>query len=274
MYYIDRPEPSHELIKARQIAGAQIEYLLKINHKQNDPKSFRWIKTDWTYSSFEHFTFAYKNSIFPVFIELYENGKSLMTENEKARFIDAAKKYNLIPCLFKVNIQKSKQSTLKNIFGSNNEIKIEPFSNGWNLYDLRNGNKILPEEYGTDENIPMSEWEMMDFAIQICRAEIEKKSWKLLSYCNLPEIDPQIWIRDEFNRISWVIVRTIIKDEDKDYRNWIKKIKDITFMQKYDGYFAGVYSRSMNSFFGIEPTVNRGDPITARFLGFESVYIG
>jgi hypothetical protein len=274
MYLIDRPEPSQTLVKARQIAGAQIENLLKINHKSNDPMTYRWIKTDWTYPSFEHFTFAYKNAVFPVFIELIENGNSIMTITEKTRFLNAAKQYNLVPCVFKINVKRDRSSFFKNLFDNNNNDVITPISDGWNLYDLRNGNKIIPENFVTDEKVPMSEWEMRDFAIQICRDEIKKRGWILLSYCNLPEIDPQIWIKDEFNRIGWVIVRTIIKEEDKDYKNWIKKIKDITFIEKYDGYFSGVYSRSMNSFFGIDSTINRGDPITVRFLGFKSVYIG
>jgi hypothetical protein len=289
MYLVDRPEPSQILIKARQLAGAQVEKLLKENHHDNDPKSYRWIKTDWTYPSFEHFTFAYKNALFPVFIELIVDGKSTMTDNEKSRFLDAAKKYNLIPCLFKVNVKRNKPNFIKSIMGKgvwgisvkNNtalgdggEEILTPFTDGWNLYDLRNGNTIIPEHFGTNDNIPMSEWEIRNFAIQICRDEIKKRGWKLFSYCDLPEIDPQIWIQDEFGKVSWVLVRTIIKDEDKDYRNWIKKIRDISFIHKYDGYFAGVDTRPMNSFFGIDPTVNRGDPLTVRFLGFESVYLG
>jgi len=276
MYLVDRPEPSKMLIKARQIAGAQIENLLKMNHKPNDPLTYRWIKTDWTYPSFEHFTFAYKNAMFPVFIEIIDNGKSMMTENEKNRFLEASEKYNLIPCTFKIEIKKNKQSFVKNIFGNNidNEEILKPISDEWNLYDLRNGNKINPEKYGSDEKIPMSEWEIMDFAIQMCREEIKKRKWELFSCCSLPEINPQIWIKDEFNKVSWIIVRTIRKDEDKDYKCWIKKMENIEFIQKYDGYFAGIYIRSMDSFFGIDPIVNRGDPITVRFLGFESVYLG
>jgi hypothetical protein len=58
------------------------------------------------------------------------------------------------------------------------------------------------------------------------------------------------------------------------YKNWIKEIKNITFIEKYDGYFSGVYSRSMDTFFGVDPTMNRGDPITVKSLGSKSVYIG
>jgi len=271
MYLIDRIEPSRTLVKARQLAGAYIENLLESNHKWDDPKSYRWIKTDWTYPSFEHFTFAYKNAVFPVFVELFENGNSIMTANEKTRLLDAAQKYNLVPCVFKVNVVRDKQLPYKNLFDNttNQHETITPLSGGWNLFDLRDGNIVIPEKFVSNENVPMSEWEMLDLAIQICRDEIKKHGWQLLSYCNLPEINPQLWIKDEFNKTSWVIVRTVITDDDKDYIGWIKKINDIKFMQDYDGYFAGVYSRSLAS----DTTINRGDPINVDFLGFERVYV-
>jgi hypothetical protein len=154
MYIINNPEPSQTLMKARQIAGAQIENLLKSKHKQNDPKTYRWIKTDWTYPAFEHFTFAYKNALFPVFVEIIENGNYLMTTNEKTMLLEAAKKYNLVPCVFRINVEKNKSSFFKRLLDCNSgEEIIRPVTDGWNLYDLRNGNKVIPENFGTDEGL-------------------------------------------------------------------------------------------------------------------------
>lgn len=183
-FVIDRSEPSRVLIQARNLAGSSLEKLFR-EHSLNgrpSPNGFRWIKSEWTFPSFEHFTFAYKNQIFPVFVELLVNGESIMLPNERIRFLDASRRYNLVPCVYKVDVapQSSFVKTKSEWFGNGTVCKsipnlnkpakmLKPYSDGWNLFDLRNGKPINPEEIGTDERIKMSEWELLNFACQIVR---------------------------------------------------------------------------------------------------------
>ena len=174
MYLIDRPQPSKELIRARDLAGKAIEQMMRENSPggESSPKGFHWVKTDWTYPSFEHFTFAYKNAVFPVFVELLEDGRSLMTTNERSRFLDAARKNNLIPCTYRINVEYKKISSWK-IWEppkkDKSSFSLTAFSSGWNLWDIRDNSAVNPMELGDDSNVEMSEWEIIDFCVQIVR---------------------------------------------------------------------------------------------------------
>jgi hypothetical protein len=270
---LDRPEPSPVLVEARQLAGQHLERQFKYRYNKNidEHKNYRWIKSEWTYPSFEHFTFAYKNKLFPVFIELIEDGKSSMTENNIVNLVNSSKKYNLTPCVFKMKIVSYQNNRYENRSSYNmNNNYIFPLSNGWNLYDPLTGDNIIPEDLGNELPIQLSDWEMLNFAIQIVIDDIKKKSWKIFSFCDLLEINPQIWIEDNFGRRSWVIVRNIEKEEDNEPHRWINIIKDTSILEDFDGYFAGVRFLSTNG----SNTILRGEASFIDYKGIKSAYLG
>ena len=292
MYLIDRPQPSKELIRARDLAGKAIEQMMRENSPggESSPKGFHWVKTDWTYPSFEHFTFAYKNAVFPVFVELLEDGRSLMTTNERSRFLDAARKNNLIPCTYRINVEYKKISSWK-IWEppkkDKSSFSLTAFSSGWNLWDIRDNSAVNPMELGDDSNVEMSEWEIIDFCVQIVRNYLKKERFQIESYCSLPEIQPQIWFRDHDGRICWCIVRYIANIEDDDYHKWIGTENDFPQIKQYDGYYAGVslasaapelYDKNgklipLSERFTGKAPLYRGDGMYARFLGLKRVYV-
>jgi len=249
MNHLNRPEPTKEFIMARQYAGSHIEKMIVENRDLRDRLTYRWIKPEWSYPSFEHFSFAYKNAIFSVFVDYYEDEQSTMNENEISRLLEASQKYNLIPCVFPIVVEKG------NI--------CLPFSlKGWNLVDLRNGNMINPDQFGTDTKIPMSEWEIRNLSIQVSRDEIIKRRWHLLSFCDIPEIDPQIWVKDENGRIIWVLVRTIFNNDSVDKSAWLNNIDNIG-MVMYDGYIIIIQIT--------EKILYRGYPINYEYERFECI---
>jgi len=270
---LDRPEPSPILVKARQSAGHHLEEQFKYRYDKDidEHKNYRWIKSEWTYPSFEHFTFAYKNKLFPVFVEFIEDGKSSMTENDITFLVNSSKKYNLIPCVFKMKIisYQNNKYEYHSSYNMNNNY-FYPLSNGWNLYDPLTGNDIIPEDLGDDLPIKLSDWEILNFAIQIVIDDIKKKGWKIFSFCDLPEINPQIWIEDNFEKRCWVIVKNIEKEEDNDPHKWINIIKDSNIIENFDGYFAGVRFLSNNG----SNTILRGEAAIIDYKGIKSVYLG
>jgi hypothetical protein len=184
-HLLDRPEPSPLFVSARNMAGHHLESQFKNRYNKNvdEHKNFRWIKSEWTYPSFEHFTFAYKNKLFPVFIELIEDGKPSMTEKEMNNLVSSSKKYNLIPCIFKIKIISYQNNKYVNYSSSNTSNNyLYPLSNGWNLYDPFTGDDIMPEDLGNDSPVKLSEWEMLNFAIQIVLNDIEKKVGKYIHF--------------------------------------------------------------------------------------------
>lgn len=292
MNIIDRSQPEPELIRARDLAGAAVERQMRKFSKDGkaSPKGFRWIKTDWTYPSFEHFTFAYKNQVFPVFVELMVDGKSQMRSNEKERFLVAAEQNNLIPCTFRVNVNYKKVSSWK--FWEPEKIdrtqfSLSPYSDGWNLWDLRTGNAVDPSTMGDDSDVEMSAWEKIDFCVQNVKTYLEKEGYKIDSYCSLPEIEPQIWFQDKDGYHCWCIVRFLTNIEDDDYHKHIGLEEKMPQLKKFDGYFAGVSFASASDilrdsngdiiplserFTGKAP-LYRGDGMYVRFMGLKRVYV-
>ena len=276
-YLIDRPEPSEMFLQARQIAGFQLQKQFKLYNEgkkifsSND--GFKWIKAELTYPSFDHLTFAYKNSVFAVVIELINNTETSFSLQQKERLLNACNENNLIPCLFKVNLQES----IYKVFKTNNsnynqdDFELNSVEQGWNLFDPINNNKIDPINLSTEEPAIMSKWELSNFAIQIVTADIIKEENQVLSFCDMPEINPQIWFKNKEGKVSWIIVKHITNDDDLDYRKWLGLEQKKNQLLPYDGYYASVQFESKKS--NSMMILNRGNQILANYKGLERIYV-
>lgn len=271
-YEITPGEPSELFLKARNAAGLVLQNEFnKRKGKVAKPKDYKWIKAELTYPSFDHLTFGHGNQVFSVLVELLEEGKSYLTDNERSRFIKATEENHLVPCIFRIALPEMK-----------------PVDDGWNLIHISSGRKIDPEAMATDEDIPMSEWELRNFAIQIVRNHItQEKGGKVMSFCDVMEIDPQIWFEDCKGQPCWVVVRHLRNPEEENYSQWIGLEKTSPQLTSYDGFFAGVFLASSAAilrdlqgriippserFTGKAP-LYRGDQFNAKFKGLQRIYV-
>ena len=227
MYDIDRPEPSQFFIDTRDLVRNWLQ------QRMNQSEGSRWIKVDFTYPSFEHLSFSYKNQVFCVVIDIIDENtkKSCLPDKTKNLLIRECEKNNLIPCLYKVlvdNPQNPAYNTLKQ------------YSDGWSLFDARNNELIIPEQSGTDDLVEMSEWELNDFAIQVVKNYISNNlKLKVLSYQNIVGINPQLWFIDDNKQKHFVLVRYTMYPN----KNAKKPDNIISIQNKckgYDGFFASV----------------------------------
>lgn len=124
-----------------------------------------------------------------------EIGSSL-TAIQKDRWTKVCKENNLIPCLFKIQCVATRS-----------RFDLNPMNDVWNLYDVEGRELVYPFELATEEPMEMSAWELRNFSIQVVRQHIEEQGHEVLSFCDLPEVNPQIWFRDSEEKISWVIVQ-------------------------------------------------------------------
>ncbi len=227
MYDIDRPEPSQFFIDTMKLVGNWIQ------QRMNQIEGTRWIKGYLTYPAFEHLSFSYKNQIFCVVIDIIDEStkKSCLPEKTKNLLIQESEKNNLIPCLYKVLVDNPKNPTYNT---------LRQYSDGWNLYDARTNEPIIPERLGTDDLVEMSEWELNDFAIQVVRDYItDNLKLKILSYQNIVGVDPQLWFMDDNQKKHFVIVRyTMYPNKDAKMPNNITSIQNMC--KDYDGFFASV----------------------------------
>jgi hypothetical protein len=275
-YLIDRPEPSEIFLKARNMAGVQLQDQFKANNKMSVNSSyegFKWIKAELTYPSFDNLTFAFKNTIFSVVIELINENGSSFTKQQKDRLLMACEENNLIPCTFKLKLRERTNTFLNRLIGDKNQLDYEltVLEKGWNLHDARTNQKIEPTILASNELTRMSKWELNNFAIQIVRNEIVKEGNQILSFCDLSGVNPQIWFKNKKGETGWVIVKHIKKENDLDYKEWIGLEDRSPQLKLYDGYFAAVQFYSMNTNSTTE--LFRGDEMSVKYKGLERIFV-
>ena len=275
-YLIDRPEPGEIFLRARHVAGAQLQNQFLVNNRKNVNSSydgFKWIKAELTYPSFDNLTFAFKSSIFSVVVELIDEKESLFTKQQKDMLLDACGKYNLIPCLFKIIIKEKAGNIPGQLTGAENQpgYELKALQQGWNLYDAATNREIDPVSLASDEKTIMSEWELGSFAIQVVRNDLEKEGNHVLSFCDLPEVNPQIWFKNKKGETGWVIVKHVKSESGLDCRKWTGLEDKIGNLKPYDGYFASVQFYSMNTNSAAE--LYRGDGMSVKYKGLERIYV-
>ena len=276
-YLIDRPEPSEIFLQARQIAGFQLQEQFKFYNKGKEIYSsndgFKWVKAELTYPSFDHLTFAYKNSVFAVVIELIENTETSFSLQQKERLLIACTENNLIPCLFKINLQEPNNKMFKsnNSNYSQDDFELNSVEQGWNLFDPISNKRIDPLALSSEEPVIMSKWELSNFAIQIVIADIVKEENQVLSFCDMPEINPQIWFKKKEGKVGWIIVKHITDDSDLDYKKWVGLEQKNEQLLPYDGYYASVQFESKKS--NSKMILNRGDQFSVNYKGLERIYV-
>ncbi len=275
-YLIDRPEPTEIFLKARQIAGIQLQEQFKIfNNGKVDSSfdGFKWVKTELTYPSFDNLTFSYKSSVYSVVIELIDNTGSSFSLKQRERLLNACAENNLVPCLFKINLQEKSKNLLSFMASSNiqDEYELNSLEQGWNLFNARTNQKINPLTLSSDEPTKMSKWELSNFAIQIVRTDIEKEGNEVLSFCDLPEINPQIWFKDKQGNVCWVVVKHITSEIDLDYKKWVGLEQHNEQLLPFDGFYASIQFHSLKTNSMIN--LNRGDAYVVNYKGLERIYV-
>jgi hypothetical protein len=275
-YLIDRPQPSEIFLSARQLAGVQLQDQFNVNKNKNVNSSydgFKWIKAEMTYPSFDNLTFAFKNSIFSVVIELIDKKGSSFTNQQKDRLLKACEENNMIPCLFKLKFRELTNNFLGRLMGDKNQLDYDltVLEQGWNLYDAKTNQKIDPSNLASVEPTRMSKWELSNFAIQIVRNDIEKEGNQILSFCDLPEVNPQIWFKNKKGETCWIVVKHTKNESDLNYKEWIGLEDRSPQLKPYDGYFASVQFYSMNTNSTTE--LFRGDGMSINYKGLERIYV-
>jgi hypothetical protein len=269
---IDRAEPSPELLHARNVAGQTLEAQFKrLGGKVETPKDFRWVKTELTWPSFDHLTFAYGNQVFSVLVDAMTAGRSGITKQAMDRFLNATRENNLVPCIFPVQTET-----------------MTPLSVDWNLFDAVEMTSVDPEAFDMSTPIVMSEWELRNFAIQIVRNSItEDGTGEVLSFTDVLGVDPQLWFQDDQGNRAWVIVRHCPQITGNEWHEFTGLEKLNPQLSRYDGYFAAVSLASsapvlhdlegniipLSQRFAGKAPLYRSDGFHIKFEGIKRIYV-
>jgi hypothetical protein len=271
-YQIDSSNPPPEFFEARNVAGATLEQQFNLLPKTDSPlHNVKWLKSDLTWPSFDHLTFAYRDAVYSVLVDLVSNGQSSLDQKAIKRCTDAAAAHNLVACLFRVDAQA-----------------MQPLSAGWNLFDLRDGAPVDPAQATDTGTVPMSAWELQSFSVQVVRNHIsEQLGGKEHSFCDVFGIDPQIWFQDSKGNNGWVVVRhfPVITGDEKN--EWLGFVGTNPKLADCDGYFAALSIASSapvlhdekgniippsQRFTGNAP-LYRGDSFHVKFDGLQRIHV-
>jgi len=198
MYYdINMPEIDEDFFECRNVAGERLKFMIDSSREKSAiPMSvLHWLKPEFSWPSFDDLTFGYKNAVFSVLIMYCRNTEDGLLHfwlplGRDQRLLEAAKKYNLIPCVFPI-YPDTKQ----------------PLGKGWNLGAFPNiCEGVYPLKAGTDELVEMSEWELKNRAVELVKQNLRKKGLKIKNYCDIDDVNPQIWFTDEDGSPAWVSV--------------------------------------------------------------------
>lgn len=184
MHTIPMQEAEREFARCWQAAGLHLQ-----NSAQGPIDS--WIRAHLNPPFLEHLSFRLGNQLF--FIRIEDADGVLETPGSRDGLLTIADNCQGHACLM----------PMKRIGG-----EWKPQAAGWGLIDARTAAAVTPPSLITDELIPMTEWELQDFAVQIVRNDIEKNGFQLMSWQNNPEVDPSIWFVGH-NGPEWVVVKTL-----------------------------------------------------------------
>jgi hypothetical protein len=256
MYKIDNPEITNEFHEAWCFAGQELS-------KQGQG-SLNWLKAELNPPFVDHFSFRLGNQIFSILIDVIDSkGNNSIDDFEKQRQIKFCTKNNITPAVFTI---------VRNLTG-----KLDKASSDWNLIDTRTGEAFNPVEMISDAEIPVSEWELHDFGVQVVRNFLTSAGKKIFSFQSMLDLNPTIWFSEGEKRY-FVIVRTAAYPalEAEKTENLIEMKNELCAQHGADGgYFASVVLANTDDPFlpdgeGSLPIL-RGHGVFVKFKGIEQI---
>jgi len=244
MHEITMAEPSREFLAMWNAAGNHIQSFFQDGLKG-------WLKVDPHPPFLEHLSFRLGNQVF--FIRVEDVDDQAAVPGNRESLLKVADGWNGYPCLMPM------RRTLRD---------WQPDRPGWGLIDLRDGKRINPSMLVTDEPEAMTEWELLDFAVQVVRDDMKERGYEIISSHSNPQVDPNIWfVADMAKGPEWAVVRAARFPERRAQRpSNLEAIARNMAHKSLRGHFASVSFASADD---PEGPLWRGHGATIAFDGLE-----
>lgn len=240
---------TEEFAKCWQTAGRHLA-------KQSD-SPLSWIRATLDGLVMEHFSFRLGNQIF--FVQIEDEDGTLDYPSQRDAFLKKAKRWNGVPCLMPMKKMAGEWKPLLPNWGLQNAITKEP---------------IIPPALITDEQIEISEDELLDFAVQVVRDKLIEEGKQIQSTQSDPLVNPSIWFVDN-DKLSWIVVRAArypVKTATKPQN--LNEMATSMLKAGYSGYFASVGVASSEDPFDPNAESNKNYLPLLRGHGYMCVYKG
>lgn len=252
-YKIEMREPNDDFIICWQSAGRHLV-------RQIDTGTLKFFRAHLNPPILEHLSFILGNHIYFVCVVDEEGLVSSPTGPEQCLY--AAEMAKGQPCL--MPMKKTTNGWM-------------PVYAGWGLIDIKSGSLVDPVANITEEKIEISDWELMDFAIQYIVADIEKNGGEIMSTNSNPEVNPSIFFVNEEEQVCFVQVFAGRHPKepliDTDLASNLKN--NLTPVHAQIGYTACVTVASAYDAFDPDADEGfplfRGDPYYVKFHGLQRI---
>ncbi|MBR6267255.1 MAG: hypothetical protein IKR28_02850 [Selenomonadaceae bacterium] len=132
-----------------------------------------------------------------------------------------------------------------------------PVEEGWNLRHTQTNEIIIPTQIADDSLNRVSEWELLNWGIEIVVHDLKEKGYKILSFTDAPDIMPQLWFEDNKGDKYWV---QVVVNKPMDIADFSDSI-----ISGYKGYLAGILISP------IEGGLYRSRPVEIVYTGIQSI---
>jgi hypothetical protein len=156
----------------------------------------------------------------------------------------------------------------------------EPAELGWGLIDPESNLSVNPLDLVTEEKIEVTEWELLDFGVQVVRDHILKNlNLEIMSTLADPGVDPSIWFVGP-DGPEWVVVRVArYPSPQAAMPNNIGDISTSCARTGVVGHFASVVFANDKEAYdpdhgGVGMKLWRGHPVVIlNFQGLEKIFV-
>jgi hypothetical protein len=184
MHEITMADPSRDFLAMWHAVGSHIQSFF-------EDGLHSWLKVEPRPPFLEHLSFRLGNQVF--FIRFEDVDERAEVPGSREGLMSVAEGWNGYPCLMPM------RRTLRG---------WEPDRPGWGLIDLRDGKPVDPSTLVSEEQVAMTDWELLDFAVQVVRNALKGRGYEIMSSNSNPQVDPNIWfVADMAQGPEWVVVR-------------------------------------------------------------------
>ena len=186
MCQLPRQSLSEDFVACWRAAGT---HLKSISSRASE--DLVWLKASLQLPMLEHFSFRLGNQLY--FVRIEDVSGQLDAPGSLAGLLRIADGCQGHPCI--MPMRRSGSDWLAD-------------ATGWGLVHARRLDPVDPVALVSSERVPMTDWELHDFAVQTVAQQLEREGVVVADVQGAPDVDPSIWFRGELGP-EWVVVRAV-----------------------------------------------------------------
>ena len=252
MFPVEFETASEDFVPCWRAAGVHLS-------KMNDLGRKRFIRVSLRPIVLEHLSFVLGNQIF--FIHVCDVNNEVQPPSSVEACIYAAELGQGVPCILEMRLEESQGWV--------------PVHEGWGLKHAETDELVNPQNYMTDQDLEITDWEVADIANLRVVKEIEESGGTILSTNSDPNVHPSVFFLDEDEKPNFVVVVTARYPHEPELEDGlIERVKEGVSGFATSGYIAEVTLVSVDDPFDPDAKENGNYLPLLRGAGYHQKFSG